>query len=117
MADERFQDFPEKTTPSGSDELVGVDNTGYLRVKIDAINEAAPEFTASEKGVVPASGGSTGTRYLNDQGGFTVPAGGGGSSSSTFFDTYLAANNNIALVAFGDSNMNGVLQGTATPQF
>ncbi len=76
MADERFQDFPQKTNPSGSDELVGVDGSGYFRSPVSSL-----------------------------------PSGGGGSST-TFFDTYLDSNENIAVVAFGDSNMYGSLQNT-----
>lgn len=41
----------------------------------------------------------------------SLPSGGGGSST-TFFDTYLDSNENIAVVAFGDSNMYGSLQNT-----
>jgi len=47
MADERFQDFPQKTNPSGSDELVGVDGSGYFRSPISSLpsgGEGLPEF-------------------------------------------------------------------------
>lgn len=38
-------------------------------------------FTSSLQGLVPASGGGTGTHYLDDTGAFSVPAGGGGGGS------------------------------------
>lgn len=47
MADERFQDFPQKTNPSGSDELVGVDGSGYFRSPISSLpsgGDDLPEF-------------------------------------------------------------------------
>ncbi len=37
MADERFQDFPQKTNPTGSDELVGVDGSGYFRSPVSSL--------------------------------------------------------------------------------
>tara|TARA_R110002012_G_scaffold67699_3_gene176316 strand:+ start:4163 stop:6073 length:1911 start_codon:yes stop_codon:yes gene_type:complete len=47
MADERFQDFPQKTNPSGSDELVGVDGSGYFRTPVSSLpagGDSLPEF-------------------------------------------------------------------------
>ncbi len=46
MADERFQDFPQKSNPSGSDELVGVDGSGYFRSPISSLpsGDSLPEF-------------------------------------------------------------------------
>lgn len=47
MADERFQDFPQKTNPSGSDELVGVDGSGYFRAPVSSLpsgGDSLPEF-------------------------------------------------------------------------
>lgn len=40
-------------------------------------------FTSSLKGLAPASGGSTGTHYLDDTGAYTVPAGGGGGGQAS----------------------------------
>lgn len=54
-------------------------------------------FTSTNDGLVPLSGGSTGTKYLADTGAFTTPAGGGGGSGLN--PTYIA--NNFYFAALG----------------
>ncbi|MCP3871257.1 MAG: hypothetical protein GY703_24790, partial [Gammaproteobacteria bacterium] len=75
MADERFQDFNEKTNPDSTDELVGVDDTGYIRVPFSSIN---PVFTGDGNGdgmvKDPDLGPSaSGFEYLSITGDFTNP--------------------------------------------
>ena len=55
MADERFQDFPQKTNPSGSDELVGVDGLGYFRSPVSSL----PSGGGEESVFLPALEGRT----------------------------------------------------------
>lgn len=83
MADERFQDFPQKTNPSGSDELVGVDGSGYFRSPVSSL----------------PSGGSGGVSFLPALEGRTALLLAGTGQSNMTSDqtggTNLAVNSNV----------------------
>ena len=74
MADERFQDFPQKTNPIGSDELVGVDGSGYFRAPVSSLpssggGSSSVDFfdsykVSGEPLIIEASGDSNMTGFL-----------------------------------------------------
>lgn len=48
MTDQRFQDFPQKTTPDGTDELVGVDGSSYIRVPVSSLDTGVTSVNNKE---------------------------------------------------------------------
>lgn len=73
-------------------------------------NFSASEFTRSTAGLVPAPGGSGTTRYLREDGSWTVPAGGGGGTAT---DLSLGTRTTTTMVV-GSSTGAGVTLPSAT---
>ena len=83
MADERFQDFPQKTNPTGSDELVGVDGSGYFRSPVSSLPSSGGVAVENEGSSVESAAstlnfvgdGVTATDEGSGQVDITIPAG------------------------------------------
>jgi hypothetical protein len=83
MADERFQDFPQKTNPTGSDELVGVDGSGYFRSPVSSLPSSGGVAVEDEGSSVESAAstlnfvgdGVTATDEGSGQVDITIPAG------------------------------------------